>query len=133
MTGVRTTVVKVPTQDSELASEQHVNSLAVLAEGFSLRSDVPLPPDGHATEMVAPVEGHAAGTAADTLEQISAWAKSTLRINHVPALWRVLARQPRFLAATWAKNCLVLTPAEVPGPAASGASGSLDVHCGRPD
>jgi hypothetical protein len=41
--------------------------------------------------MVAPVERHAVGTAADTLEQINAWEKSTLAINHVAALWRVLA------------------------------------------
>jgi hypothetical protein len=46
-----------------MAVAEHVNSLAVLAEGFSLRPDVPLSPDGHATELVAPVEAHAAGAA----------------------------------------------------------------------
>jgi hypothetical protein len=65
-----------------------------------LRPDVALPPDGHATELVAPVEAKAAGAAADTLEEISAWTKSTLGIDHIPSLWRVLARQPRFLAAS---------------------------------
>lgn len=96
-----------------MAVAEHVNSLVVLAEGFALRPDVPLPPSGRATELVAPVEADAAGTSADTLEQISGWAKSTLGINHVPSVWRVLARHPRFLAATWAKNCLVLGPAEI--------------------
>jgi hypothetical protein len=96
-----------------MAVAEHVSSLAVLAEGFSLRPDVPLPPDGHATELVAPVGGRAAGAAADILQQISTWAKSALGIDHVPSLWRVLARHPRFLAATWAKNCLVLGPAEI--------------------
>jgi hypothetical protein len=96
-----------------MAVAEHVNSLAVLAGGFSLRPDVPLPPGEHAMELVAPLEAHAAGAASETLEQISVWAKSTLGIDHVPALWRVLARHPRFLAATWSKNRLVLGPAEI--------------------
>jgi hypothetical protein len=53
------------------------------------------------------------GLAAETLDQIKAWAGSALGIDHVPAVWRVLARQPRFLAATWAKNCLVLGAGEL--------------------
>jgi hypothetical protein len=54
--------------------------------------------------------------AADTLDQIRAWARSTLGIEHVPAFWRVLARHPRFLASTWAKNGLVLSAAELDEP-----------------
>jgi hypothetical protein len=36
----------------------------------------------------------APGLAADTLDQIRVWARSTLDIEHVPAFWRVLARHP---------------------------------------
>ena len=96
-----------------LAVAEHTTSLAALAEGFSLRPDVPRPRDGAPTELVEPVDEAEPGLAADTLDQIRAWARSNLGIEHVPALWRVLARQPRFLASTWAKNCLVLGAGEV--------------------
>jgi hypothetical protein len=96
-----------------LAVAEHVNSLSALAEGFRLRPDVPNPPDGPATELVAPLDEAQPGLAADTIDQIRRWARSTLGIEHVPAVWRVLARQPHFLAATWAKNCLVLAAGQV--------------------
>lgn len=96
-----------------MAVADHVNSLATLAEGFRLRPDVPYQAQGPATELVAPVDEAEPGLATDTLDQIRAWAKSTLGVEHVPAFWRVLARQPRFLASTWAKDRLVLAAGEV--------------------
>ena len=96
-----------------LAVAEHVNSMAALAEGFRLRPDVPRLSDGPATELVPPLDEAAPGLAADTLDQIRVWARSTLGIEHVPAFWRVLARHPRFLASTWAKNGLVLSAAEL--------------------
>jgi hypothetical protein len=96
-----------------MAVADHVNSMAALAEGFRLRPDVPHPPQGPATELVAPVDEPEPGLAADTLDQIRAWASSTLGVEHVPAFWRVLARQPRFLASTWAKDRLVLEAGEI--------------------
>jgi hypothetical protein len=96
-----------------MAVADHVNSMAALAEGFRLRPDVPHPPQGPATELVPPVDEAEPGLAADTLDQLRAWASSTLGVEHVPAFWRVLARQPRFLASTWAKDRLVLGAAEV--------------------
>jgi hypothetical protein len=96
-----------------MAVAEHVNSMAVLAEGFRLRSDVPRLPEGPATELVAPVDEAEPGLAADTLDEIRTWARSNLGIGHVPALWRVLARQPRFLAATWTKDRLVLSAGEI--------------------
>lgn len=96
-----------------MAVAEHVNSLAVLAEGFRLRPDVPHPASGPATELVAPVDETEPGLAADVLDQIRAWASSALGVEHVPAFWRVLARQPRFLAATWAKDRLVLGAGDV--------------------
>jgi hypothetical protein len=96
-----------------LAVAEHINSMAALAEGFRLRPDVPRLPEGLATELVPPIDEAAPGLAADTLDQIRVWARSTLGIEHVPAFWRVLARHPRFLASTWAKNGLVLGAAEL--------------------
>jgi hypothetical protein len=96
-----------------MAVAQHINSLSVLADGFSLRPDVPTPSAWPATELVAPIDGATEGPIREVLEEIRIWAKSALGIVHVPALWRVLARHPRFLAATWAKNCLVLGSAEI--------------------
>jgi hypothetical protein len=90
-----------------IAVAEHVNSLAALAEGFRLRPDVPHPPEGPATELVAPLDEPHLGLVAETLDQVRGWAKAALGVEHVPAIWRVLARHPRFLAATWAKDRLV--------------------------
>jgi hypothetical protein len=99
-----------------MAVAEHVNSLAALAEGLRIRPDVPTPPDGPATEIVPPHGDVVDGPAHDTLAQIRVWASQHLGVRHVPAIWRVLARQPRFLASTWAKNCLVLGAAELDEP-----------------
>jgi alkylhydroperoxidase/carboxymuconolactone decarboxylase family protein YurZ len=96
-----------------MAVAEHVNSMATLAEGFQLRPDVPHAPQGPVTELVAPMDEVEAGPAADTLDQIRAWAMSTLAIEHVPAFWRVLARHPRFLVATWAKDRLVFGAGQI--------------------
>ncbi len=96
-----------------MAVAEHVNSMAAMADGFRLRPDVPRPPGGPATEVVAPLDVGDPGFSNETLDHIRAWARSTLGIEHVPAFWRVLARQPRFLTATWAKNCLVLSSGEL--------------------
>src|SRR5260370_20241490 len=87
--------------------------MVALAEGFRLRPDVPRLSDGRAPEVVRPLDEAAPGLAADTLDQIREWARSTLGIEHVPQFWRVLARHPRFLASTWAKNGLALSAAEL--------------------
>jgi hypothetical protein len=96
-----------------MAVAEHVNSMAALAEGFRLRPDVPHVQQGPATELVAPLDEAEAGLAADTLDEIRTWTTSALGVDHVPAFWRVLARQPRFLASTWAKDRLVLGAAQV--------------------
>src|SRR5260370_37452893 len=99
-----------------MAVAEHVNSMAALAEGFRLRPDVPRLSEGPATELVPPIDEAAPGLAADTLDQIRVWARSTLGVEHVPAFWRVLARHPRFLASTGAQNCLLMSPAELDEP-----------------
>jgi alkylhydroperoxidase/carboxymuconolactone decarboxylase family protein YurZ len=96
-----------------MAVAEHVASMAALAEGFRLRPDIPRPPDGPPTELVPPLDEVEPGQAAETLDAIRQWATDALAVQHVPALWRVLARHPRFLSATWAKDRLVFGRGEL--------------------
>ena len=96
-----------------MAVAEHIASMAALAEGFRLRPDVPTPPEGPPTELVPPLADGDLGAAAETLDQVRAWAGDSLGIKHVPAFWRVLARHPRFLASTWAKNTLIFGNGEL--------------------
>jgi len=96
-----------------MAVAEHVRSMATVAAGFGLRPDVPHKPMDWATELVPPLAIDDAGAATDTLCEIRAWAQSTLGVDHIPAFWRVLARHPRFLASTWAKDRLVMSAAEL--------------------
>jgi hypothetical protein len=92
---------------------EHVVSLCVGAEGLRIRPDVPDEPDGRPTELVPPC----AEDAVDTLTEIRQWAATGLGVDRAPTFWRVLAHQPRLLAATWAKDRLVLGPGELDSPA----------------
>jgi hypothetical protein len=96
-----------------MAVAEQVASMAALAEGFRLRPDVPRPPDGPPTELVPPLDEVEPGQAAETLDAIRQWATEALGVQHVPAHWRVLARHPRFLSATWAKDRLVFGRGEL--------------------
>jgi len=96
-----------------MAVAEQVASMTALAEGFRLRPDVPRPPDGLPTELVPPLDEVEPGQAAETLDAIRQWATEALGVQHVPALWRVLARHPRFLSATWAKDRLVFGRGEL--------------------
>lgn len=97
-----------------LAVAEHVNSLSALADGFRLVPDVPDPPSDSSAALVAPLAEGAEGPAATTLSEIRAHVADRLGIGHVPAIWRVIARHPKFLAAEWAKHQLVLSDGEIP-------------------
>lgn len=58
-------------------------------------------------------EVEAESAARRTLEEIRAWAEERLGWERVPAFWRAIARQPRYLQAAWTKTRLVLEPAEI--------------------
>jgi alkylhydroperoxidase/carboxymuconolactone decarboxylase family protein YurZ len=96
-----------------MAVAEHVAGMAALAEGFRLRADVPHEPEGPPSELVPPLDELEPGAAAELLDQIRAWAAEALGVQHVPALWRVLARHLRFLSATWAKDRLVFCGGEL--------------------
>jgi hypothetical protein len=91
------------------AIAEHVASLTAAAAAFQLRPDIPAEPaDGVGPALVPLLGEESAPEAAATLAEIRAWARQTLGIDRVPALWRALAHQPRLLEATWRKDRLVL-------------------------
>ncbi len=97
-----------------LAVADHVNSLSALADGFRLSPDVPHPSSETSAALVAPLPENTDGPAAGTLTEIRAAVGERLGIGHVPAIWRVIARHPKFLAAEWAKHQLVFDDGEIP-------------------
>ena len=58
-------------------------------------------------------EAEADPAARPVLAEIRAWSREHLGWDRVPAFWRAIARQPRYLATAWAKNRLVLEPSEL--------------------
>jgi len=61
-----------------MAVAEHVASMAALAEGFRIRPDIPHPPTGADTELVAPLDETEPGVAAQTLDEIRLWAAEAL-------------------------------------------------------
>lgn len=89
------------------AVAEHVASLTSTAAAFDLTPEFPhASPDGGAT--VPLLDETSAGDAAATLSEIRGWAKDSLGIDHIPAIWRALAHLPRLLESTWRKDRLVL-------------------------
>jgi hypothetical protein len=90
------------------AVAEHVASLTSTSAAFGLSPDVPhIGPDGVAT--VPLLDETSAGDGAATLAEIRNWAKESLGIEHIPAVWRALAHLPRLLESTWRKDRLVLS------------------------
>lgn len=91
-----------------VAVVEHVASLTAAAAAFQIAPDVPEAQAGNAA-LVAAADEQSAGDAAPTLREIAAWSRAVLDIAHVPAIWRILAHQPRLLETTWRKDGLVRT------------------------
>lgn len=91
------------------AIAEHVASLTAVAAALQLRPDIPVDSGaGGGAPMVPLLDEGSAGDAAGTLAEIRAWARETLGVDRVPAVWRALAHHPRLLDATWRKDRLVL-------------------------
>lgn len=91
------------------AIAEHVASLTAAAAAFQLQPDVPIGSEGADGAAIVPLLGeHSAAEAAPILAEIREWAGQALGIDHVPAVWRALAHQPRLMEATWRKDRLVL-------------------------
>jgi alkylhydroperoxidase/carboxymuconolactone decarboxylase family protein YurZ len=59
--------------------------------------------------LVAPLaEGAAAAEMREILEEIARWSSTALGQATVPLLWRILARNPHYLVATWRKETAVM-------------------------
>jgi hypothetical protein len=95
-----------------MAVAEHVAGLTAAAEGLLLAPDVPAPSADPPPGLVAPAD-EAAPEVADTLAEVRAWAREALGVDGTPLFWRVLAHRPGLLAATWAKDRLVLGPGEI--------------------
>ena len=50
----------------------------------------------------------AAGEVRDRLAEIAAWSSAILGQARIPLLWRILARNPHYLDATWQKEVAVM-------------------------
>jgi hypothetical protein len=96
-----------------MAVAEHVASLTAGAAGFRLAADVPERGPG-APEPV--FSEPSAGVAAETLDQVRAWAAESLGVERAPDFWRCLAVQPRLLSAIWEKHRLVMSAGRLPEP-----------------
>ena len=91
------------------AVAEHVASLTAGAAAFQLQPDVPLAGSGDRPPLIALLDEASAGEAAGTLARIRDWSKHALGVDHVPAVWRALARDPHLLEATWRKDQLIMS------------------------
>jgi hypothetical protein len=90
------------------AIAEHVAALTSAAAAFGLQPDIPVPSANGS--LVALLDAEVDTDAAATLTEIREWAHAALGVEHVPAVWRALAHQPRLLEATWRKDRLILSP-----------------------
>jgi hypothetical protein len=91
-----------------LGVTEHARAMATTAGALLLES-----PDG-AGALIAPLVAAAAeGAVRPLLDEIAAWAASALGRPEVPVLWRILARNPHHLEATWRKEVAVMAPGKL--------------------
>ncbi|MBI1733541.1 MAG: hypothetical protein HYR51_00060 [Candidatus Rokubacteria bacterium] len=90
------------------AIAEHVASLTAATAAFQLRPDIPEDSGGAGTGLVPLLDEGNAAEAAAPLTEIRTWVRRALDVDHVPAVWRALAHQPRLLESTWRKDRLVL-------------------------
>ena len=88
-----------------MAVAEHVAGLTAGAAAMRLSPDVP---EGEQPAAALGPPSQPVGDALGVLAEIGRWAEAALGTARAPAFWRVLAHQPRLLAATWAKDRLVL-------------------------
>ncbi len=93
-----------------MAVAEHVASLCAAAEGMRLLIDIPESAEPSSSSALGPVApASLKGEAAAAMAQIATWARAGLGIDHVPLIWRVLARLPHMMLNTWRKDRLVMS------------------------
>ena len=81
---------------------EHARAMATTAGALLLDS---LP----GSSLVAPLDpGAADGRVPERLAEIATWSGAALGAPDVPLIWRVLARNPHYLDATWRKEMAVM-------------------------
>ena len=96
------------------AVAEHIASLTAASSAFQVRPDLPDEPGAGAGNPLIPlVEEDRAGDAAEVFAEIREWARASLGVDRVPAVWRALARHQGLLEATWRKDRLVLSAGAV--------------------
>jgi alkylhydroperoxidase/carboxymuconolactone decarboxylase family protein YurZ len=87
-----------------MAVTEHARALSTTAAALLLES---LDTDGPA--LVAPLaEGEPGAEVRERLAEVAAAIRSSMGRDTVPALWRVLARNPHYLESTWRKELVVM-------------------------
>lgn len=82
---------------------EHARALATTADALLLDS---LEGEG---ALIAPLPaGQGEGEVTALLGEIAAWAEAALGQPRAPALWRILARNPHYLGATWRKEAALM-------------------------
>jgi alkylhydroperoxidase/carboxymuconolactone decarboxylase family protein YurZ len=93
-----------------MALAEHVASLCAAAEAMRLPIDIPESGEPSSSSAPRPVDpASLEGEAATAMAEILSWARASLGIDHVPLIWRVLARLPRMMLNTWRKDRLVMS------------------------
>lgn len=88
---------------------EHARALATTAAALLLDSP------GDRAGLIAPLApGEAEPAVEPLLREIAAWAATALGEATVPVLWRVLARNPHYLEATWRKDVALMAPGALP-------------------
>ena|SRR5437867_3494702 len=80
---------------------EHARATATAAGALGLDTDARL--------LVSPVDPESAeAPVGQTLEEIREWRRASTGLADVPLLWRILARNPHYLEATWRKELAVM-------------------------
>jgi alkylhydroperoxidase/carboxymuconolactone decarboxylase family protein YurZ len=88
---------------------EHARAMATTAAALLLESLAGGP------SLVAPLDaGHAPPEVRERLAEIAAWSRATLGDPETPLIWRILARNPHYLDATWRKEVEVMGDGALP-------------------
>jgi alkylhydroperoxidase/carboxymuconolactone decarboxylase family protein YurZ len=88
-----------------MAVTEHARATSTAAAALLLDSL-----DGGGALVRPPEEDDVPAASAPLLAEIAAWAEAALGTPAAPVLWRILARNPHYLEATWRKDQAVMAP-----------------------
>ena len=87
---------------------EHTKAMATAAGALGLDTNGPF--------LVPPVDAaETDGTVRALLDEIGTWWQTATGIAEVPLLWRILARNPHYIEATWRKDRALMEPGRLSG------------------